>query len=106
MGCCIYRIRNKINGMIYIGASDLSRKPSDSAKRRWEEHKKCARNGVKKVLYDAIREFGVENFEMRFVEACPDRDTMFRREVEIIDASNSWYPNGYNVRKGRQPRKA
>lgn len=102
MGCCIYKIVNKVNGKVYVGASDLSRNPRDSMKRRWEEHKRCARLGIQKVLYDDMRKFGIENFYVRFVEACPDQKTMYAREIEVINELNSWNPNGYNIRKGRK----
>lgn len=91
--CGIYKITNKINGKIYIGQSvDI--------KRRWWEHKARAfepnSNCFNKPLYQAIRKYGISNFELTILCECKETD-LNKKEAEYISTFNSIVPNGYNI---------
>lgn len=54
----IYKIVNKIDGMIYIGST------SQSLRCRFEGHKCDARNGNEKDISDHMRKIGIDNFRI------------------------------------------
>ena len=85
----IYKITNKINNKVYIGQTkDISR--------RFREHRQCGYNQVKnKILYNAIRKYGVENF---FFEVLEYTTNYNEREQYWINYYNSTNSNcGYNI---------
>lgn len=78
--CGIYKITNLVNGKVYIGQSiDIYR--------RWAQHKKIGRNlsedkysrDYDKVLYRAMRKYGVDSFEFSIVEKC-EESALYERE--------------------------
>ena len=58
----IYKITNKINGKVYIGQTIRS------LEIRKRGHIQCAEQGMNRHLYNAMRKYGIENFE--FEEMC------------------------------------
>lgn len=91
----IYRIKNKITKKYYIGES----KKKD-VKWRWNEHKKTIeKNKGCPALRDAVKKYGIENFEFSVLIICFD-DERFKYEKEYIKKYNSVVPNGYNITNG------
>lgn len=89
----IYKITNKITNKCYIGQSN---NPSH----RWVEHKSHANNGDeigKSVLYDAMRKYGVDNFDFSIIGWYEDYN---EKEKYYIEHYNSLVPNGYNIMSG------
>lgn len=86
----VYSIVNKINGKTYIGQT------SGSLKARWTKH--CSENSHCLLLKNAIAKYGKDNFELSILhESNGSVDELER--LEII-ATNSIYPNGYNLQSG------
>lgn len=94
---CIYKITNLINGKIYIGQTS-KKYLSD----RWGEHKYNARNGVKSALYNAIRKYGIENFECKPIMHGIPIDRLNYYEILMIKKfkSEAKYQHGYNLTSG------
>lgn len=91
----IYRILNKITKKCYIGET----KCKDVTK-RWNQHKQII--GLNKgcpALRDAIKKYGIDNFEFSVLIICFD-DDRFKYEIEYIKKYNSVVPNGYNITNG------
>lgn len=94
----IYKITNKLNNNCYIGKSiDIER--------RFKEHKTHAfyqkekNREWNKVLYRAIRKYGIENFSFEILEEVEDSSKLDEREMFWINFYDS-YNNGYNETPG------
>ena len=90
----IYLITNTINGMQYVGQSvDMSQ--------RWSQHKTAAKN-IKETadLYQAMREYGIDNFTCEVIEEC-SKEQLNEREIYWIDYYDTFY-HGYNMTRGGQ----
>lgn len=94
----IYKITNKLNGKVYIGQSQ-------NIKERWAEHKRPS-NFINptKILYQAMKQFGIDNFIFEVLEEC-DKTELFEKEQYYISLYNSLEPNGYNMQMGQNYRK-
>ena len=91
----IYRILNKITKKCYIGETKCK-----DVTRRWNQHKQTIEiNKGCPALRDAIKKYGIENFEFSVLIICFD-DDRFKYEIEYIKKYNSVVPNGYNITKG------
>jgi group I intron endonuclease len=91
----IYRIKNKITKKSYIGESK-----GKDVKWRWNEHKKTIeKNKGCPALRDAVKKYGIENFEFSIIIICFD-DERFKYEKEYIKKYNSVVPYGYNITSG------
>lgn len=96
----IYKITNKCNGKCYIGQTI---KPAEI---RWREHQSHAFgshfNDQNKVLYKAIRKYGLDNFTFEVVQ---DNIESFKEldkaEIYWINYYNSFL-KGYNSNFGGQ----
>ena len=89
----IYKITNIINGNAYIGKSI-------NIENRFKEHKRRAlfadaSKEFDKVLYKAIRKYGIENFKFEVLEIVDDVDLLDSREIFWISYYNT-YKCGYN----------
>lgn len=83
----IYKITNTINGKCYIGQSiDIVR--------RWRQHRTDYQT-EEKVLYQAMRKYGFENFSFEVLEECK-ATVLDERELFWINEYDS-YNNGYNA---------
>jgi len=78
----IYLIRNTINDKVYVGQSI-------HVEKRWKEHQKSAKRGDKSHLYDAIRKYGVDSFELVILELC---------NAKLFDEKESYWMSFYNCR--------
>ena len=84
----IYKITNQCNGMSYVGQSiDIQR--------RWAEHRRKM-NIKNTLLYQAMREFGIDNFSFEVIEEC-ELINLNDKEKYYIDKYNTMNPNGYNM---------
>jgi hypothetical protein len=88
----IYLITNKINQQKYVGQSiDIQT--------RFKQHfnRSLNKNSVEynKVLYQAFREFGIDNFLFEILEECKIED-LDAREIYYISFYDCIYPKGYN----------
>jgi group I intron endonuclease len=82
----IYKTRNIVNGKQYVG---MSTKMDDNYL------------GSGKLIKDAIKKYGKENFEKTVLEYCDDFNTLCEREIYWIDyygAADS--EEFYNIAKG------
>lgn len=100
MTCGIYKITNKINGKVYIGQSI-------NIEQRWREHKSrylsIDEKEYNKPLYNAIRKYGLQNFEFFIIEEC-SQEQLNEKEIYWIDSYEALDKNkGYNISRGSQP---
>lgn len=94
----IYQILNLINNKKYIG---LTKDP----KERWQYHSTRAfqqnHKEYNKVLYQAIRKYGTENFQFSILESDLTEEEAREREKYWIEKLNTnSHQNGYNVTPG------
>lgn len=87
----VYCIKNRINDKVYVGAT------SKSIKQRFFWHIRDSKTGKPKKLYDAMRQFGYDNFFVEFLAEC-DSSTVKQTEEYYINMFNC-YENGYNGSK-------
>lgn len=73
----VYRITRTATGESYIGVTRME------LRERWHKHTSCARLGVDRRLYRAIRAFGADAFEMVAIRSvsCAERWTAEREEI-------------------------
>jgi group I intron endonuclease len=89
----IYKILNKINGLVYIGCT------ISSLEKRFQEHLcRCFKTDYKSKLYNSIKKYGVENFTIDLVDEC-DLNVIYETEKKYIKEFNS-YHNGLNSTYG------
>lgn len=78
----IYGIRNKLNGMIYVG------KTVNNFGDRWDCHKASIKGGycANPNLGNEINKYGVDNFEYIILDDCTGKDLEYvnQREIEEI----------------------
>ena len=87
----IYKITNKVNGMLYIGYTSLG------LKERFRHHAKCK----KSVVSQAIREYGKENFEIACIDTAENKSEAIKKEKEWTIFYKSNDPQvGYNIAIG------
>ena len=82
----LYEIKNDINGKIYIGV-----------------HKTKVEDGYMgsgKVIKDAIKKYGIENFTKTILEEFESQEAMFAKEKEIVDEEFLLRDDTYNLRRG------
>lgn len=88
----IYKITNLVNNKCYIGKTN-------NIERRWQDHKRLAltegHKEYNKVLYQAMRKYGLENFIFEIIENLDDYSISGEREQYWIKYYDSYY-NGYN----------
>jgi group I intron endonuclease len=85
------------NGKHYIGLTTIS------LEQRTKEHKKYAKNGDAKILYKAIRKYGmVDTFELIEIDIADTIEELCEKEIKYITEYDSYYvnENGYNMTYG------
>lgn len=90
----IYKITNNINSKIYIGKTKLN--ISERFKQHCSDSKKNSEQ--KRPLYNAMKKYGTEHFQIELIEECAD-DIADEREKFWINFYNSYY-DGYNATLG------
>ena len=87
----IYKITNQLNNKCYIGQTT-------DYKRRFQEHKNLGYSiEENKLLYYAIKKYGIENFSFEVIE---DKTSKYNeREKYWIQYYDS-FENGYNMTEG------
>ncbi len=88
----VYCITNILNDMQYIGFTN------GDPKTRLRNHTKGG-NGAASLLYEAIKEFGVENFTLHTVFEGTYKQAL-KKEKYYIKKFNTITPNGYNKSSG------
>lgn len=89
MICGIYKIKNMLNGKIYIGQSKNIHK-------RWSQHKRLLDHGTHHSykLQNAWNKYGSESFEFEIIERC-DEENLNEIEIAYIKKFNA-QKQGYN----------
>lgn len=97
--CGVYKITNTITNQSYIGSSK-------HINARWNIHKNRYKQKTNKEynkdLYVAMRQYGIENFEMKILEEC-NPEIRLEREAYYIHKFNTIAEgyNGYGLNKHR-----
>lgn len=99
MNGIIYKIKNELNGKVYIGLT------TTSIETRWNGHKTSARkviNGdVNHPLYNAMVKYGVENFTITKLDETDNFIELGELERKYIKEYKSTDRNyGYNITRG------
>ena len=105
--CEIYKITNLSNGKIYVGQSvshilNHKRYRPYGHQGRFRCHISEAFSTKKNqshYLNNAIRKYGVADFEVDLIERC-EIEKADEREIHYIKEFNSLFPNGYNLKNG------
>lgn len=85
----IYKITNKKNGLIYIGCT------IKSLEQRFSEHLyRCFKTGYKSKLYNSIKKYGVDNFQIELIEEC-NLGVIYETEKKYVKQYDS-FNNGLN----------
>lgn len=88
----IYKIRNLLNGKVYIGQSNNIRS-------RFSSHRKNYNKSKKHPLYNAMRCYGIENFEFIVLEYVDTINKLNEREQYWLDFYKAYNRDfGYNLR--------
>lgn len=90
----IYKLTNRINGMSYIGAT------IQGLRQRMIEHRYQAKYNAKFAISRAIREFGMEAFDLEVLAEAEDYERLMQLEIEAIREHGTMSPNGYNNSTG------
>ena len=85
----IYKIINKQNEKVYIGCT------IHTLKRRFDEHLyRCLKTDISTKLYNSMRKYGTENFDIELIEEC-DLNCIYETEKKYVESYDS-YNNGLN----------
>ena len=85
------------NGKHYIGLT------TTSLEQRTNEHKRSAKSGDTRCLYNALRKYNiVDTFELIEIDTADRLDELCEKEIRYIVEYNSYYmnSNGYNMTHG------
>jgi group I intron endonuclease len=105
--CEIYKIRNLTTNKIYVGQA-VSHILNHNKYRpygyigRFKCHISEAFSQKKNqshYLNNAIRKYGINDFEIELIEYCELKDAD-EKEIYYIKSNNSLFPNGYNLKNG------
>lgn len=83
----IYQVRNKLNGMIYVGKHMTDNKDDD-----------YMGSGLR--IRRAIEKYGIENFEKTILFECASVDEMNAKEAEIVNEDFIARDDVYNIKLG------
>lgn len=90
----IYKITNKVNDKIYVG------KTIHDINHRFYQHKQNAKNGGScMLLYNAIRKYGEENFEISLIDSIED-NWEYWEQYYINKYKAHYSEGGYNITHG------
>ncbi len=89
----IYKIKNKINGKIYIGQT------TQRISQRWLRH--CSKSNASGMCISrAIQKYGKENFIVEEIDGANSLSELNYLETHYICKFNSLVPSGYNLSSG------
>ena len=105
--CEIYKITNLTSGKIYVGQAVshiLNHKRyrpygHDGRFRCHISEAFSTKKNQSHYLNNAIRKYGVPDFDVELIECCETKDAD-ERETHYIKELNSLFPNGYNLKNG------
>lgn len=95
----VYKISNRINNKIYFGVTQ------QDLKVRWQQHK-CNSNKKSYYLYNAIKKYGFDNFNIEIVFEADTKKEMLEKEIQLISiykTNNRLF--GYNNSTGGESSK-
>lgn len=87
----IYKITNLLNSKVYIGQT------SKSLEERWKQHQRNLQKGIKYHLYNAIRKYGINNFNIETIDNVKLSLDLSKKEIfwiKYYNAANRKF--GYN----------
>lgn len=90
----IYLIINKVNNKKYVGYT------SKHYRTRFSQHISSSKRNNTKVLYKAMRKYGIENFEVRPISSATTLEMIKLFEQRIIFALDTYSKKGYNRTSG------
>jgi group I intron endonuclease len=93
----VYLIKNIVNGKSYVGMT------TRTLATRWAEHVAASKDADRKdIIYNAIRMYGVDNFEVSTLEECSSLEQLKEREIFWINQLKTFAPlnKGYNSTLG------
>lgn len=92
----VYLITNRVNGKRYVGIT------CRGYRERFKEHIHEALNGSKTILHNAIRKYGINNFDLMLLESNVPDELIGGREQHYIALYNTFYASGigYNMTEG------
>lgn len=94
----IYMVINTVNYMKYIGqAKNIYKRFKSHHLSDYKNPKNCCYNTK---FYQALRKYGLENFEIIILTLCPEEE-LDNKEIEYIKKFDT-YKNGYNSTPGGQ----
>ena len=73
----LYKIVNTASGTVYYGITK-------NLRARWSAHRNSAKRGLKSPVYDAMRSYGIDKFEIEVIEDNLTRQEACDKEVELI----------------------
>lgn len=82
-----------MNGKMYIGQTN------DFKKRKKDHFANGKNNKINTSLYNAMRKYGVDNFEMEIIEDDIKKEDINKKEIYYIKKYNTYY-EGYNMTFG------
>jgi len=93
----IYCIRNKINDKKYIGYDSHP----IGEMRRWRDHQKFGDDTSHTFFYNALRKYGIENFEYSVIDTADNIEELKQKEIFHIAKHRSFEEDfGYNMTPG------
>jgi len=90
----IYKLKNKINGKIYIGQT------TQTIRQRIRGHVNNSRFGSKLPIHCAIRKYGIDGFIIEEIAEAKTIDGLNELEIHYIKILNCLVPYGYNLTSG------
>lgn len=92
-GRSVYKITNRVNGKSYIGITI-------NVGRRWRNHTHESRRGTERPLYEAMRQYGLDNFTVEVIDTAETAEELAAKERMYIKKYNTLFPDGYNKSPG------
>lgn len=90
----LYEIRNTENKSVYVGITRTS------LDQRWRSHKSAAKRGIKSILYDAMRSFGSDKFQIYLIKVFDNEQDMLDAEKQLIKSHRDSSEKCYNILDG------